>query len=280
VLAAALVVAVNLAADGCASCHAAEQGQWEHSRHAAAFSNPNFAASYARAPSPWCLTCHLENGVGCTSCHEAPHTGVPEAERCAGCHQLRLPVLGTAHRKRPTFTALPLQNTVAEWRAWRAETATAPENCSSCHFARGGHRFPGAHDAEWIEATVHAGACVERDAVRVQLHADGLGHALPTGDPFRRIVARVCLDARCAVEAGETWFARTLDSERPRVAEDTALRPGELAVADIPLAQPLPEGAWLEVRYRFADGRLERELPPDEISTLLASLPLHSCEEP
>ena len=79
----------SLSARACGACHEAEYRQWAGSRHAQAFTNSLFAASFGRKPQAWCVHCHaplpeqlapalepggkeeplLAEGVNCAACH-------------------------------------------------------------------------------------------------------------------------------------------------------------------------------------------------------------------
>lgn len=64
----------------------------------------------------------------------------------------------------------------------------------------GGHQWPGAGAAAFVRAGFDVTAAlidVDGPAVSVHFVARSVGHNQPTGDPFRRLVVRVCADAAC-----------------------------------------------------------------------------------
>jgi len=94
-------------AEVCAGCHAAEYEQWQHSKHAGAFS-PTFESYWQQRDRPAeCLACHTTGwsaatgqfamkGVACESCHGALDPNHPDgatmslpvdSSMCQRCHQ-------------------------------------------------------------------------------------------------------------------------------------------------------------------------------------------------
>jgi hypothetical protein len=120
-----------------------------------------------------------------------------------------------------------------------------------------------------LEVEVRA---AEPTRVLVTVRSRGVGHALPTGDPYRRLLLTLCADADCTRVLGSAVFQRSLESTARafRLAEDTRVPPPTAATPfpartlEIPLAAPLPPGAtWRLVRHH-ADPRHESRLPPEE----------------
>ncbi|MCB9674493.1 MAG: hypothetical protein H6737_05210 [Alphaproteobacteria bacterium] len=190
----------HASSDACVDCHATAVAEWSESRHAVAFANPVFQTSWSEARSPWCLTCHQpEQGVDCATCHgPAPRT-------CEDCHDFDLPrEIGGA----PSGTRG--QSTAEEWRGSGA--AEAGLGCVDCHPP---HHPIGGNDAERVRATVAAVVRADGDAVSATLVARDIGHAFPTGDPFRRLQLTICADLACrrpvATEVLERRLARTTD---------------------------------------------------------------------
>jgi len=222
---AALVGAPPLRADvdtmPCARCHQPEHDAWSTSRHARAFLNANFRVSYDRAPHPWCLTCHApeaghpEHGVSCNTCHvrgevvlsaQPPSSLGQKAHRmeqdpllggadaCARCHEFTLPERVPFERTGVvTPSAFPAQETVSEWR--RSSSGAAGESCQSCHMPGGSHTFPGGHTPEFVRAALAVAFTRDAAGVGVTLTPRGVGHGMPTGDPFRRIRVTLCDEA-------------------------------------------------------------------------------------
>lgn len=278
----------------CAVCHPSESAAWRDSMHGRAWTDPTFRASFAEARlQPWCANCHvplpeqqqalrdhtatelLDEGITCVVCHlrddriltatvptasgQDAHTMryeplLAESSFCAGCHQFDNPV---NDRLPVRYTSAPLQDTYEEWRA-----SGVTQTCQDCHLD--GHRFRGAHDTDLVRSALTV--AVTGDVARVT--AGEVGHHIPTGDPFRRLIFRACPDVTCA-EPLQTWlFARWFEPTRNSWAasRDTTLASGE--TRDLPL--PAGTVAW-ELEYRYAEPQLEDQLPDDQIGFLVAS---------
>jgi hypothetical protein len=184
VIAILLVVTLAQVPRTCDGCHPAEGAAHADTRHAHAWDAPAFQQAWSATRDRWCLTCHAPpDGVRCASCHvrdgfvrtadvptEAAHAAHPMmvadlgVGACVSCHQFRAPGGGGV-----------VQDTVAE-HARSGVTAT----CASCHLV--GHGLRGPRDRAFVKAAVSARYA---DGV-VRLVAAGVGHAVPTGDPWRR----------------------------------------------------------------------------------------------
>ncbi|MEZ4338173.1 MAG: cytochrome c3 family protein [Sandaracinaceae bacterium] len=196
----------------CRGCHDAEWQGFLRSRHRAAFTGALFQEEWGADHDAFCLPCHAPNvredawveptraaaGVDCVACHveagvvratevsgRAPHPSrvdpsLGSAALCATCHQIGF----------PGQDDLPLQNTVAEWRA-AGEPAGA---CQTCHMpGRDGgarHDFVGGHDSSLLARALRVEVSRAPGRVRVSIENEGAGHAVPTGDVFRRLVVR------------------------------------------------------------------------------------------
>lgn len=213
--------AAQLAAQnaGCERCHPAIAAQWRDSYHRRAFTDPAFQEALRGEPLAFCRACHAPDddsrrdpgslagarGVSCVTCHllgaqvlaapgrpraVAPHPIVRSAAfataaACATCHDFSFPD-GQA-RTRPQFMQTTAQ-----------EHARDPDNdrpCQSCHMpAVGGHRshrFLGGHDAATLRQSLTVRAVRSGPAtLRLWLTPIAVGHALPTGDLFRRLAVR------------------------------------------------------------------------------------------
>src|SRR5262249_1930137 len=100
-----------------------------------------------------------------------------DARFCAGCHQFRFEV-GDA------LTANITQDT---WREWRAIVGAKP--CGTCHST---HAYEGAHSIEMLRSAVQVRARASADGALFDIEATAaLGHKLPSGDLFRRLVLEV-----------------------------------------------------------------------------------------
>ena len=154
-----------------------------------------------------CATCHVRDGtILAGPRHDTAEPAAPHAVRrdaalqsaiyCAACHQfgfLALPRKG-GHR----FESANLQqSTYAEWQLSAAGQAGI--SCQACHLpavdrANGkkgfDHRMSG-RSAELLGRAMSANVQVQRTGNRaafaVALEATGAGHAVPTGDLFRRV---------------------------------------------------------------------------------------------
>ena len=147
-----------------------------------------------------------ELGVACVTCHvvgdqvlatngpargAAPHALTRSAElgtsqACAGCHEFAFP--DATLRNRPEL----MQSTLRE----HALSSARDVPCASCHLPFVGegsarhrsHAFRGGHDPELVKGAVRVHAeRVGANRVRLSLSAQGIGHAFPTGDLFRRL---------------------------------------------------------------------------------------------
>jgi hypothetical protein len=281
-------------AEDCAACHPAQTEAWRTSMHGRAWTDPTFRASFAEARmQPWCANCHiplpeqqqavrehapsalLDEGITCVVCHvrdglvltatapspsgqdahpmrEEPALATPEF--CAGCHQFANPVTD----KLPVrYTHEPLQATYDEWRA-----SGVTETCQGCHLQ--GHAFRGAHDQDLVRSAL----TVRVDGDVATITAGNVGHAIPTGDPFRRMLFRACADTTCD-EPLQTWvFGRWFEptARSWTTTRDTTLASGE--TRELPL--PAGTNAW-ELEYRYAEPNIEDELPAELIGFIVTS---------
>jgi hypothetical protein len=106
---------------------------------------------------------------------------------CARCHEFQF----------PTLPGVAMQSTLSEHRL---STASNRE-CQSCHMPLDSARHKPAHDfsvlsrPELIRSAVQVSA--ERwnaSSIEVTLRPGNIGHAFPTGDLFRRLELRACID--------------------------------------------------------------------------------------
>lgn len=298
-----------LDADRCARCHDEAHESWTGSRHAASYTNPVFQASFHTAVlRGWCLNCHaplpeqqeairagehnnplVQQGVSCAVCHvrdrtiltpsppsrlaqlahRAEHsTALRESDFCGGCHQFRAP----SHDGSQLQIGAPLQDTLSEWE--HSAAARDGQRCQDCHMPDGVHEFRGAHDPSMLRSALRVRT--ETDGRRLRLiveTTDKVGHAVPSGDPFRRLELRACEDARCAVVLAQKTLGRAhaVDGDTWQLVADQTLGPpgGDRPTA---VSWTLPDGVvrW-EVRYAYAAARDEADLPPDEAYTIIAA---------
>lgn len=122
-----------------------------------------------------------------------------------GCHQFKLPK--DARQVVPS----PMQNTHAEWRA--SSHANTP--CQGCHMPlvegvqgkkHHNHDFRVVGDAALLRRALRASA--ERSSttqVTIKVESGWIGHALPTGDMFRRLQVRAtAIDPKLGAAQGST----------------------------------------------------------------------------
>jgi hypothetical protein len=253
----------SLSARACATCHEAEAAQWATSRHASAFTNDLFHASFGKDRQGWCVNCHaplpeqrrpalapregtdtslLEEGVTCAACHlrgdEVLSARVPSPQ-AVHAHPVRHePRLATAEactgchqfnvphadRRHFRYSEVPMQDTGAEWATSRA--AAKGLTCQGCHMGASGHRFPGAHTPGYVAGALTVTFQVEPGrALVAEVRSQGAGHRVPTGDPFRRLRLRLCRDEACAAPLATRFLSRTFQWTREGVlaGEDTTV---------------------------------------------------------
>ena len=248
----------GLDARACAACHAEHADEWRASAHGRAFVDPLFVEEWSG--QSFCSDCHAPRagdpsrepelaaaGVDCATCHvregvvyasevsgDAPHPSVADPTRagvslCATCHQFGF----------PHDPDQALQNTVVEW-----EASGATHGCAHCHAPqRGGHtdhRFPGHRDPELLARALIVEGSATRDGwstdVQLELRANRVEHAVPTGDVFRRLVVRAWVEGREGNAASVTLGRRfdVAEDGTQRAAEDERVPPpgqGERVVA-------------------------------------------------
>lgn len=277
----------------CARCHASQAAAWRGSLHAISDTDPIYLSEHAGSArdgerDPWCATCHAPEGapIGCAACHvrdgqvvsahasgRAPHpTRVDPAQSderaCAGCHDFDF----------PHDPGIAMQDTLDEWR--HSAPAARGETCTDCHDP---HAAPGRRDPTLAAGAldVRAQAIRSGDGARLVLTLRSrAGHAVPTGDLFRRLVVRArtaglereaILARRFARRGGRrveladdrvpARGARTVVLRFPRAAARIAWTielealPGERA-----RSLALPESTWLT---HLAGGTAV--LPPDAV---------------
>jgi formate-dependent nitrite reductase cytochrome c552 subunit len=223
----------------CESCHVEIAREWRGSQHRAAASNPAFLAAFKAEPDPFCWDCHAAEargasgvasaasalGVACVTCHLDAHGDVLAAkvgratrashpvleseklsgsQACAGCHEFAFP---SAARERPEL----MQSTLSE----HARSAFALQGCGDCHMPRVGadqhrsHALASTRDPTALERAVRVSAERSGGQLRVRIVPQGVGHAFPTGDLFRRLRVTVeVLDGARVVRREQRFLAR------------------------------------------------------------------------
>jgi Cytochrome c554 and c-prime len=250
----------------CQKCHQQIAQEWQSSLHANAYTNAEFQRALAIEPQPFCRSCHApdadprlarttplhQQGVSCISCHvmEGAILGVANANArvsphpvtrlaafanvgaCANCHEFTFP-----GELRTLATDL-MQSTVSEHRA----SAEATRPCADCHMpvTQAGHRHHGfsvSHNQPLLrDALTVSVRRVNPTQVEFQLTPNGVGHAFPTGDLFRRLTVEVeALGPEFSIVASSrVYLTREFETEfsdgkfpRRRVIQDTRLLPGD-----------------------------------------------------
>ncbi len=210
--------------------------------HHASFDDAVFRASYVREPATFCVKCHAPEdrtlsgrpstlaslGTACTSCHLGHEKTFADSRACAGCHEFPFPGRETSPK-----LGDQMQRTISE----HAFSAEASVSCASCHMPvvdgphgkHKSHTFGGGADPSWIRTALDVRASREGARVTITLAPGHVGHAVPTGDLFRRLeVGADALDesgaviGRAVFPVGRT-FATTPRGERIEIADN---RPG------------------------------------------------------
>ena len=255
----------------CVKCHAQKAREHAASLHRASFEDATFQRAYAIDHEAFCRSCHApearpdaepdafarSHGVACVTCHvpepggavlasrespKAPHAvrrveGFGTAS-CARCHEFTFP--GGDEK---------MQRTMSE----HAASAARDRSCASCHMKEGSHAFPASRDADLLARSVEVEARRDGSEVSFTLRARDVGHAMPTGDLFRRLVLRV--QTRRGVV--ERPFARTFRGHTE--TNDTRLAPERRVVLDVPDG-PI---AWSLVHQRVISAR---QAPPYDVT--------------
>lgn len=217
----------------CSECHTAQPASWSSSLHAAAYTDPAFTEAYRRAQDPWCLTCHLpDDGVTCATCHGR------DGRTCVDCHQFDLP-----------GTTVASQDTARE----HARSFYTARPCTGCHDP---HDPQGGHDAAALRRALSVVATATPTGTRLALTTHGVGHAFPTGDPFRRVVVEICADLACRDIVDTEVLERSLEQtpEGWRVRADTRIPPPTSGPDQTKVLQLTRGRAW-RVWYRLTDPR-------------------------
>lgn len=280
----------------CEACHPAIAAEWRASLHRRAQTDPAYLRAFAREPLPFCQACHAPEadprravpapaasmGVGCVTCHApasavlgvprvdagaAPHPvlrapAFASAGACAACHDFPFPdaALRAADER--------MQATATEHRA----SPFAGVRCAGCHMpavsepgggAHASHAFVASRDAATVRGSVGVEAeRISATGIRVRLSTVGVGHALPTGDLFRRIevLAEVAgaeqqvLASRAAYLMRHFHHVRQPDGRLVRVQRlDDRVRPGAPRVVELDLGAP---ARCAVVSYRVAYQRV------------------------
>lgn len=280
----------------CGQCHAQIYAQWQKSLHADSFTDPYFQKAFAKEPYDSCRHCHaptaksvedsagLTEAVGCLTCHvrggqvlaaeksadaaaqvAAPHpilrtAKLNDARACASCHEFGFLAAPEKYGK-PRFESKELQQTtLSEWH--KSSTGKANQPCQSCHMGPmlTDHTMPG-HTPEMLQQAVKIEVFPHKIGqnwdIALNLQADRVGHAVPTGELFRRL-EWCAFDASGAAVAREA-FGRTWNSVVQKDAQHGSFRTRTLDVDSRVMPAPAPaqvrklviDAALLPVRWQL-----------------------------
>ncbi|MEW6742734.1 MAG: multiheme c-type cytochrome [Planctomycetota bacterium] len=239
----------------CRPCHAEVYEEWKSSSHAIAFVDPPVVEASQDFRNRDCIPCHAprpvfesgagvgtrvlardagrEDGVDCLACHGV--TGGVAAARAgltAPCNPIETPLLleidvcAPCHDQHGTVSK--------EW--FLSEHAALGLGCSDCHMpavarksAEGGserpgrsHRFPGAHDVEFLKTAIDVSYELETqvgtNTLTVSVTNRGAGHHVPTDSRDRALD----LVVRLFDETGEIVSPEGLDGLREGSAGNLA----------------------------------------------------------
>ncbi|MDP3273850.1 MAG: multiheme c-type cytochrome [Deltaproteobacteria bacterium] len=237
-------------ATACAHCHSEITGEWTLSQHRTSWTDEVFQSAYRLEPMQFCRGCHAplnpdaqpvptgeaaHDGISCRVCHGENNSAravaaseeiTAQRARCGGCHQFNFPAFLLTQGGMALASA-PMQDTFGEWQ--RAVASGMTETCQSCHmpWVRGpegrrhrSHRFEGSRSQALLSSALITDVRATRRAhgvltAHVLVRADHVGHAVPTGDVFRRLVVRVWLDQNQS-ESREIVYARQYESRYER----------------------------------------------------------------
>jgi hypothetical protein len=162
------------------------------------------------------------------------------ASACASCHEfdsLRNPELA-------------MQTTITE----HAASPFADVTCQQCHMPDGDHGFAASRDPDLLRSALVASASRPApDRVEIELAPGRVGHAFPTGDPFRRLVVEIGADNRLL---DAEILTRTIETEgigRQRVVVHDN-RVGAIDFTPtLSFAVPSASPVWWRVVYERVD---------------------------
>lgn len=251
----------------CSGCHREIVDEWRASFHRRSWTNEWFQSSYASEPRDFCRGCHAPlaggeeprelaaaEGVACAVCHTNVHGSKPDprlstSELCAGCHEFRF----QSHADGETVAPL-MQSTVSEGNGSACRTCHMPIVTDETGKPHRSHRFDGSSQA-MLSRALRVSVEAKRVGADVELTftlTARAGHAVPTGDLFRRLEIEAKSGDRTSTvnlarafksvpghddEGHEGWIRRDL--------RDLRVLPGAPRVVRLRLiAKPDAEIAW------------------------------------
>ncbi len=226
-------------AASCEPCHAAIVAEWRGSLHAASWTEPVFQAAYVREPLSFCRNCHApmnegktprglaaREGVSCVTCHVRDGEilgGAGVAAAAPGLHPVRKGVTNDSAFCAPCHefgfhmddveTAELQQSTMSEWRERLADGRTL-KSCQDCHMqsvdGHKRHTFAVRREPGAIAKALDVDVSIYGTTLVVTVKARDVGHAVPTGDQYRRLELRVRVAGRSHVLV----YARTFGDRK------------------------------------------------------------------
>lgn len=196
----------------CAACHPAAWEEWEGSRHADSWTNPEVRAQSNDFANTDCIACHAPRPVFETGIAERV---LPRSARrvegvdCIACHQVPaddggVHMAGTVERNdvpcrpvqrreltRPDFCAgcHDQHKTVRQWRA--SEWPARGKDCLDCHMPERAdgtgrdHNFHGGDSLDMLKQAVELRGERAGAGWRVEVENVGAGHSFPTDERSR-----------------------------------------------------------------------------------------------
>ena len=158
-------------------------------------------------------------------------------------------------------TDIPVQSTFDEWK-----TSGFEQGCQDCHMGGSGHSFPGGHSQSLLKGSVEVEVRRIDNGVEATLQSKGVAHALPTGDPFRRLIWKLCTDEQCSIAIAKQTFAIVHSGPKWSVQTDRRLHPGQ----PVTLSYQAPNtDLWWELSYRYGDPIFEHHLSEKDVQTIV-----------
>lgn len=252
--------------NSCGSCHLKQYEEWEESRHHLAYTNNIFQDGLSVENRSECKNCHgpLENnrneGINCSVCHLRENEILTSSDRldssahsfkktnimissefCANCHQFNFHKL---KEDLTFFSKNPMQNTYEEWKEYIRKTEN-PQTCQGCHMPNGAHIFRGAHNLDFLRASIRIKTSRNKDQIKLVLYTEGLGHNFPTGDLFRHLTLEIKKgksDFHLLERIGRIfqteWNEKTGELTKS-LKSDNSLRPGEIRTYEFISKNPI-----------------------------------------
>jgi hypothetical protein len=142
--------------------------------------------------------------------------------------------------------------------------------------AGGSHGFPGAHSPGLVAGALSVSFSQEGGRLVAEVRSRGVGHRVPTGDPFRRLRLRLCREPDCTTPLATRFLMRRFERREDRwvLTGDTTV-PVETEAAEpvrrleFSLTALLPEVLHWRLDYLLAETELEGLVAPEELSLAL-----------